>query len=79
MALAVDRELLKAFEEKLDPAKPEESLIPAEVLGYGEISTIFEIIHESQRDIAYKRMPLFEDTQQVERYTKRYTTDITSC
>jgi len=72
MALAVDRELLKAFEENLDPSKPEESPIPAKVLGYGEISTIFEIIHESQRDIAYKRMPLFDDMQQVERYKDIY-------
>ena len=72
MALAVDRELLKAFEEKLDPSKPEESPISAKVLGYGEISTIFEIIHESQRDIAYKRMPLFDDMQQVERYKEIY-------
>jgi hypothetical protein len=72
MALAVDRELLKAFEEKLDPSKPEESPIPAKVLGYGEISTIFEIIDESQRDIAYKRMPLFDYMQQVERYKDTY-------
>jgi len=72
MALAVDRELLKAFEEKLNPSKPEESPITAKVLGYGEISTIFEIIHESQRDIAYKRMPLFDDMQQVERYKDTY-------
>ena len=72
MTLPVDRELLKAFEESLDPSKPEESPIPAKVLGYGEISTIFEIIHESQRDIAYKRMPLFDDVQQVERYKKIY-------
>jgi len=72
MALAVDRELLKTFEEKLDPSKPEESPIPARVLGYGEISTIFEIIDESQRDIAYKRMPLFDNMQQVERYKDTY-------
>jgi len=72
MTLPVDRELLKAFEESLDPSKPEESPIPAKVLGYGEISTIFEIIQESQRDIAYKRMPLFDDVQQVERYKETY-------
>ena len=53
MTLPVDGELLKAFEEKLSPSKPEESPILAEVLGYGEISTAFEIIHESQREIAY--------------------------
>jgi len=72
MGLVVDRELLKAFEEKLDPSKPEESPIPAKVLGYGEISTIFEIIHESQRDVAYKRMPLFDDIQQIEIYKEIY-------
>jgi hypothetical protein len=72
MGLVVDRELLKAFEEKLDPSKPEESPIPAKVLGYGEISTIFEIVDESQRDIAYKRMPLFDDIQQIERYKEIY-------
>ena len=72
MPLPVDRELLKVFEEKLDPSKPKESPIPAKVLGYGEISTIFEIIHESQREIAYKRMPLFDDMQQVERYKEIY-------
>ncbi len=72
MTLSADRELLKAFEEKLNPSKPEESPIPAKVLGYGEISTVFEILQESQRDIAYKRMPLFDDMQQVERYKKIY-------
>jgi len=72
MPLPVDRELLKAFEEKLDPSKPEESSIPAKVLGYGEISTVFEIIHESQKEIAYKRMPLFDTMQQVERYKEIY-------
>jgi len=72
MPLPVDRELLKVFEEKLDPSKPEESSIPAKVLGYGEISTVFEIIHESQKEIAYKRMPLFDTMQQVERYKEIY-------
>ena len=72
MALQLDRELLKAFEEGLNPSKPEESPIPAKVLGYGEISTVFEILQESQKDIAYKRMPLFDDMQQIERYTEIY-------
>ena len=72
MALPVNRELLKDFEESLDPSKPEESPVPAKVLGYGEISTVFEILHISQRDIAYKRMPLFDDMQQVERYERIY-------
>lgn len=72
MSLPVNKQLLKDFEEQLDPSKPEESPIPAKVLGYGEISTVFEILHESQKDIAYKRMPLFDSMEQVEKYKKIY-------
>ena len=72
MSLRVDIELLKEFEERLNPAKPEESPIPARVLGYGEISTVFEILHEDQADIAFKRMPLFDNMEQVGRYRDVY-------
>jgi len=72
MTVHVNEELLKEFEEKLNPAKPEESPIPAKILGYGEISTVFEILDESQKDIAFKRMPLFDDIEQVARYSKVY-------
>jgi len=70
--LKIDTDLLKEFEEGLDPVKPEESKIPARVLGYGEISTVFEILHEEQSDIAFKRMPLFDNMEQVERYRNVY-------
>ncbi|MFX1561353.1 MAG: DUF6206 family protein [Promethearchaeota archaeon] len=70
--MKIDTDLLKEFEEGLDPAKPEESPIPAHVLGYGEISTVFEILHEGQSDIAFKRMPLFDNMEQVERYRDVY-------
>ncbi|MFW9847583.1 MAG: DUF6206 family protein [Candidatus Thorarchaeota archaeon] len=72
MTLEIDMDILKEFEEKLDPAKPEESPIPAKVLGYGEISTVFEILDESQNNIAFKRMPLFDKQDQVARYTEVY-------
>ncbi|MFX1370096.1 MAG: DUF6206 family protein [Promethearchaeota archaeon] len=72
MPIEIDSELLKEFEEKLDPAKPEESPISARVLGYGEISTVFEIHHETQSDIAFKRMPLFDNEEQIARYTDVY-------
>jgi hypothetical protein len=36
-------ELLHRFERGLDPQEPERSQIPATVLGYGEISTVFAI------------------------------------
>ena len=70
--MQIDTDLLKEFEEGLNPAKPEASSIPARVLGYGEISTVFEILHEEQSDIAFKRMPLFDNVDQVECYTDVY-------
>ncbi len=72
VTLEINMDLLKEFEEKLNPAKPEESPIPAKILGYGEISTVFEVLDESQENIAFKRMPLFDDTEQVATYNKVY-------
>lgn len=72
MALSIDKELLKRFEEGVDPAHPEKSIIPARILGYGEISTVFELGHDGQDGIAYKRMPIFDTQQQVEHYTGIY-------
>ncbi|MFW9965288.1 MAG: DUF6206 family protein [Candidatus Sifarchaeia archaeon] len=70
--MKIDTDLLQEFEEGLDPLKPEASRIPARVLGYGEISTVFEILQEGQSDIAFKRMPLFDDMEQVDRYRDVY-------
>jgi hypothetical protein len=68
----VDIDLLKEFEKGLDPAHPENSRIPARVLGYGEISTIFEIQAETTRDLACKRMPIFKTSQEVAQYETLY-------
>jgi hypothetical protein len=72
LTLKVDTNLLKEFEESLDPANPEESQIPARVLGYGEISTVFEILDDSQKNLAFKRMPLFNTIEQVRKYKETY-------
>lgn len=72
MALDIDLELLEEFEKYLDPRNPEQSRIPAKVLGYGEISTVFEIGDERQRDLAYKRMPIFETDDELEHYEKTF-------
>jgi hypothetical protein len=69
----VDIELLKEFERGLDPAHPEKSKIPARVLGYGEISTIFEIQTETTRNLACKRMPIFKTKGEVAEYEALYT------
>jgi hypothetical protein len=71
-ALAIDKKLLASFEEGLDPRYPERSTIPAEVLGYGEMSTVFAIGAEGHRDLAYKRMPIFQTQGEVARYERIY-------
>jgi len=68
----VDIDLLKEFERGLDPAHPESSKIPARVLGYGEISTIFEIQAETTKDLACKRMPIFKTKEEVAQYETLY-------
>ncbi len=70
--MQVDVELLKEFEKGLDPAHPEQSKIPARVLGYGEISTIFEIQSDSVKDLACKRLPIFQTQDEVTRYEQIY-------
>lgn len=62
--------LLKEFEKGLDPSHPEESKIPAKVLGYGEISTIFEI--EGEPNLACKRMPIFKYQEELDHYQTLY-------
>jgi len=69
----VDIELLKEFENGLDPEHPEHSRIPAKVLGYGEISTIFEIDSPATRDLACKRLPIFNTKEEVDHYSRIYT------
>ncbi len=70
--LSIDKKLLAAFEEGLDPRHPDRSTIPAEVLGYGEMSTVFAVGKEGHRDLAYKRMPIFLTKQEVARYETIY-------
>lgn len=47
--LDIDPSLLKQFESQLDPRHPDNSTIPARVLGYGELSTVFELGDPSQQ------------------------------
>lgn len=70
--MQINVDLLKEFERGLDPSRPEESKIPAKVLGYGEISTVFEIEEESQKNLAYKRMPIFKYQEEVDHYETIY-------
>jgi len=65
-------ELLQEFERGLDPQHPERSKVPARVLGYGEISTVFQIQAEGMQGLAFKRLPLFYDLGEVEKYCAVY-------
>lgn len=64
---------LQDFEVGLDPRHPERSSIPARILGYGEISTVFEIEAPGLEGYALKRLPLFEEEDELDRYTRAYT------
>ena len=65
-ALNVDVATLEAFEDQLDPAFPDQSPDPPEILGYGEISATFAI--KKMPGIAFKRMPPFEKPEQIMAY-----------
>ncbi len=68
--MQVDIGLLEKFERGLDPQYIEESQIPAALLGYGEISSIFKI--EGHDQVAFKRMPLFSSQQTAQDYIRLY-------
>jgi hypothetical protein len=68
--MKVDQQLLQRFERGLDPQRIGQSAIPAQLLGYGEISAIFGIQGEDRA--AFKRMPLFSDRAAAETYVGLY-------
>jgi hypothetical protein len=70
--LQVDLGLLREFERGLDPRFSERSKVPARVLGYGEISTVFAIQVEEARDLAFKRLPIFCTADEAEGYQAAY-------
>jgi hypothetical protein len=67
----IDIDLLKEFEKTLDTVDPERGKIPIEILGYGEISLVFSI---KGQNIAYKRIPIFDNELQVKRHIWAYNT-----
>lgn len=69
-SLHINVELLKQFEKGLNPRFPEKSVIPARVLGYGEISTVLEL--ESERELACKRLPMFKTEEEARNYQALY-------
>jgi len=68
--MKIDNDLLQRFEEGLNPQRIDQSAIPAQLLGYGEISAIFRIQGDDRA--AFKRMPLFSDRDTAEKYVELY-------
>jgi len=69
--LKIDLEVLKKLERSIDTYNPEKGVVPIKILGYGEISLVFEIVGDPEQ-IAYKRIPIFENKKQVNRHIWAY-------
>ena len=69
--MKIDIELLKEFERTIDTIHPETGKIPIKILGFGEISLVFEIIGDPEQ-LAYKRIPVFDNEKQVRRHIWAY-------
>jgi hypothetical protein len=69
--MRIDIKLLEEFEQGIDTLHPEKGPIPINILGYGEISLVFEFV-DSKEQIAYKRLPIFDNEIQVHRHIKAY-------
>jgi len=73
MALSkINPQVLQTFETGFNPRHPKKSATPAEVLGYGEISTVLEIATPALQGLACKRMPMFRNREEVEAYFEVY-------
>ena len=68
----IDFDMLAEFERDLDPQAPESNRIPCHVLGYGEISTVFEFKVETMEGLAFKRMSIFETQAELDKYYSAY-------
>lgn len=66
----IDSDLIERFEAGLDPQNLDLSAIPAQLIGFGEISAIFQIATDTSR--AYKRMPLFKTVAEAAQYAGLY-------
>jgi hypothetical protein len=68
----IDFDLLQTFENNLDPQFPEICQVPCHVMGYGEISTVFELKSKRMEGLAFKRMSIFENEGELDQYVKGY-------
>jgi len=69
--MKIDTDILKKLEQSIDTYNPENGEVPIKILGYGEISLVFEIVGDPEQ-IAYKRIPIFDNEKQVKRHIWAY-------
>ncbi len=70
--MPITKDFLQSFEQGLNPQHPERSKIPARVVGYGEISSIFKI--DPFNKWVFKRLPLFTKKSEASLYADNYNT-----
>ncbi|MFX1394060.1 MAG: DUF6206 family protein [Promethearchaeota archaeon] len=68
--MKINLELLKELERNIDTINPEKGKIPIKILGFGEISLVFEFMDDPK--LAYKRIPIFDNEKQVKRHIWAY-------
>lgn len=68
--MLVDENLLAQFEIGLNAQNLKDSAIPATIIGYGEISAIFQMA--DLPDVAFKRLPLFSNRAAAGKYVQQY-------
>ena len=66
----IDTQLLNRFEQELIPHDLSRLSISAQIIGFGEISAIFQIGAEDK--IIYKRIPIFPDLKTAKSYKQMY-------
>ena len=71
--MKINLELLKELERSINTYHPEKGRIPIKILGFGEISLVFEILKDPEH-LAYKRIPIFDNEDQVKRHIWAYNT-----
>jgi hypothetical protein len=69
--MKINIELLKELERNIDIVNPETGKIPIKILGFGEISLVFEVVNDPA-NLAYKRIPIFDTEKQVKRHIWAY-------
>ncbi len=68
--MKIDIDLLTRFEKNLRPHDLSRSPMPVTVIGFGEISAIFQI--GDDQEMVYKRIPIFPDLATAHAYRQMY-------